>query len=200
MPFMQMGNINYFLTACTTLGVPKHDLFVVIDLYEGKNVPVVIDCLYSLGSICLNLKGYNGPKIGNKRSEKKEIIFTEEQIRESKNTPTFFSLGGKGCASQSGERDHSRDIVKTSIKSVSTETNQWTGGSIGYGGDRDTSRDVIKPSPKVESKVQTPKKEEKKNTSNDDDLAMLEKLASLKDSGIITEEEFQAKKKKILGL
>lgn len=199
-----MGNISHFLEACKTLGVPKHDLFVVIDLYEGKNLPVVIDCLYTLGSVCLTMKGYDGPQIGKKRSEKKEIQFTEEQLREAKNAPTFLSLGGKGCASQSGERDHSRDIIKSSVKSVSTETNQWTGGSIGYGGDRDTSRDVIKPTPKVESKFdqkkEEPKKEETKKTSGDDDLALLEKLASLKESGIITEEEFQFKKKKILGL
>ena len=39
----------------------------------------------------------------------------------------------------------------------------------------------------------------KKITSNtDDDLKTLEKLGKLKKSGVITEREFQAKKKKIL--
>lgn len=194
---MQMGNISHFLEACKTFGVPKHDLFVVIDLYEGKNIPVVVDTLYSLGSVCKTLKNYNGPLLGVKRSEKKEIQFTDEQLREAKNAPSLFSLGGKGCASQSGDRDTSRDIIKSNIKSVSNETTQWTQGSIGYGGDRDTSRDVIKPTPKIDTNVG--KKEEKKS-SGDDDLALLEKLASLKESGIITEEEFQFKKKKILGL
>ena len=40
----------------------------------------------------------------------------------------------------------------------------------------------------------------KKITSNtDEDLATLEKLGKLRKSGVITEREFQAKKKKILG-
>ncbi len=39
-----------------------------------------------------------------------------------------------------------------------------------------------------------------KNSTSLDDLEQLEKLASLRDRGIITEEEFQAKKKQILGL
>ena len=40
----------------------------------------------------------------------------------------------------------------------------------------------------------------KKITSNiDEDLTTLEKLGKLRKSGVITEKEFQAKKKKILG-
>jgi hypothetical protein len=37
-------------------------------------------------------------------------------------------------------------------------------------------------------------------SSGGDDISMLEKLASLRDKGIITEEEFQTKKKQILGI
>ncbi len=36
--------------------------------------------------------------------------------------------------------------------------------------------------------------------STDDQIAELEKLAQLKDQGILTQEEFDAKKKQILGL
>tara|TARA_R110002050_G_scaffold286541_4_gene437158 strand:- start:16216 stop:16710 length:495 start_codon:yes stop_codon:yes gene_type:complete len=39
-----------------------------------------------------------------------------------------------------------------------------------------------------------------KETASSMDLSQLEKLADLKDKGIITEEEFQTKKKEILGL
>jgi len=35
--------------------------------------------------------------------------------------------------------------------------------------------------------------------NTEDDLATLEKLGKLRKSGVITEKEFQAKKKKILG-
>ena len=44
------------------------------------------------------------------------------------------------------------------------------------------------------------KKVEKKESSEEDVFAQLEKLASLKDKGIITEEEFAEKKKKLLDL
>lgn len=37
-------------------------------------------------------------------------------------------------------------------------------------------------------------------SGGDDQLAELEKLAALKDQGILTQEEFDAKKKQILGL
>ncbi len=36
--------------------------------------------------------------------------------------------------------------------------------------------------------------------SGDDDVAQLQKLGELKEQGILTEEEFQAKKKQILGI
>jgi membrane protease subunit (stomatin/prohibitin family) len=36
--------------------------------------------------------------------------------------------------------------------------------------------------------------------ANDDAIAQLEKLADLKDKGILTQEEFDAKKKELLGL
>ena len=41
---------------------------------------------------------------------------------------------------------------------------------------------------------------EKTQSSPDNSLENLEKLAGLREKGIITEEEFQAKKKQILGL
>ena len=38
MPFKQMENISAFLTILETIGVPKHDSFQTIDLYEDKNI------------------------------------------------------------------------------------------------------------------------------------------------------------------
>jgi hypothetical protein len=218
MPFMQMGNVNSFLTAIQKIGVKKSDLFVVIDLYEGKNIPVVVECLYSLGGVCMTNK-WKGPLIGVKRSEKKEINFTDEQIRTGQNTLTQISVGSEKVnigrdtsrdvvktteKSTSGEgthwtggsnkvvmdRDTSRDVVKTTTKSVNQESTQWTGGSNKVNHDRDTSHDVVKSTPTIKSS----------GGGSDDDMALLEKLNQLKLSGVITEEEFKAKKKKILGL
>jgi transgelin len=163
MPFIQMQNINYFLEGCKTLGVPKHDLFVTVDLYEGKNIPVVVDCIYSLGAASANVEGYNGPIVGAKRSEKQEYNFTEEQLNQSKNTLSFQNSGGIKVDQGKSIRN---EIVKV-----------------------DTSSKVEK---KVEKKVE--------NNSEDDVFSQLEKLASLKEKGIITEEEFAEKKKKLLDL
>ncbi|KAJ3269060.1 hypothetical protein HDV01_001900 [Terramyces sp. JEL0728] len=47
MPFKQMENINNFLLAMDKLGVPKHDQFQTIDLYEGKNPGAVVDGVFA---------------------------------------------------------------------------------------------------------------------------------------------------------
>jgi hypothetical protein len=222
MPFIQMGNINSFLTAIQKIGVKKSDLFVVIDLYEGKNIPVVVECLFSLGGVCLTNK-WKGPSLGVRRSEKKEIQFTDEQIRKGQNTLTQISIGSEkvdigrdtsrdvvkttekshsseatgwtgGSNKIDFDRDTSRDVVKTTQKSVNSDATGWTGGSNKVVMDRDTSRDVVKSTPNIKGSSSG------KSSVNDDDMAMLEKLQQLKISGILTEEEFQAKKKKILGL
>lgn len=187
---MQMGNVNSFLAAIQKIGVKKSDLFVVIDLYEGKNIPVVVDCLFTLGGVCLSNK-WKGPTIGVKRSEKTEYNFSEQQLRESSGIMTQVAVGGEKLDIG---RDASRDVVKSTVKPVSNEATQWTGGSNKVTMDRDTSRDVVKSTPTVVKSGGNVK------SGGDDDYALLEKLQQLKLSGIITEDEFQAKKKKILGL
>ena len=49
MPFKQMENITAFLRACRTVGVSEHDLFETVDLYEEKDLNVVIQCIFALG-------------------------------------------------------------------------------------------------------------------------------------------------------
>jgi len=124
--------------------------------------------------------------------KKTEYNFSEEKLRESSGIMTQVAVGGEKLDIG---RDASRDVVKSTVKPVSNESTQWTGGSNKVTMDRDTSRDVVKSTPVVKSNV-TPQK----SSGGDDDYALLEKLQQLKVSGIITEEEFLAKKKKILGL
>jgi len=226
MPTMQRENINAYLTACKDLGLQKHDLFVTNDLFEGKNIPVVVDNLYSLGSLCMTMKNFKGPVIGTKRSEKTEYNFTEEQLNSAKNQPTLISEGSRGCSSQAGMRDTSHDVIKTTDTGIRGEVSKFNEGSKGcssQSGSFDTSKNIIKTTDtgvrgevskfnegskgcssqsgsfdtskniiKVQSSTTTTKKE-------DDPYELIEKLAELKTSGIITEEEFTAKKK-ILGL
>ncbi|KAI9833277.1 MAG: hypothetical protein M1838_005590 [Thelocarpon superellum] len=47
MPFVQMENISHFLRACQQppLGLPPHDVFLTVDLYETKDPAQVLQCL-----------------------------------------------------------------------------------------------------------------------------------------------------------
>ncbi|PLB50319.1 hypothetical protein P170DRAFT_435522 [Aspergillus steynii IBT 23096] len=47
MPFVQMENISHFLRACQIqpLSLPPHDVFLTVDLYEGKDPAQVLQCL-----------------------------------------------------------------------------------------------------------------------------------------------------------
>merc|ERR1712107_896056 len=48
-PFKQRENIEMYLKACANYGLKEQDLFQVNDLYENKNLYMVVDNLYSLG-------------------------------------------------------------------------------------------------------------------------------------------------------
>ena len=49
MPFKQMENISNFLKACRVIGVNEFDLFETVDLFELKDVGLVVNCIHSLG-------------------------------------------------------------------------------------------------------------------------------------------------------
>lgn len=47
MPFKQMENISNFLKACRAVGVPEYSLFETVDLFELKDLGIVVKCLVS---------------------------------------------------------------------------------------------------------------------------------------------------------
>jgi hypothetical protein len=47
--FKVIENINKFQDAIKKYGVPDIDDFKPVDLYEGKNIPKVIQCIMALG-------------------------------------------------------------------------------------------------------------------------------------------------------
>ena len=49
MAFKCMENINAFLEAAKTLGVPAQETFQTVDLWERQNLNSVVICLQSLG-------------------------------------------------------------------------------------------------------------------------------------------------------
>ena len=57
--FKQMENIDMFLNAIKEYGVNEQDLFPVVDLYEGRNMDVVLRTIQALGQVA-NEKGQIG--------------------------------------------------------------------------------------------------------------------------------------------
>ena len=43
-----MENVSNFLKACRAVGVAEYSLFETVDLYEGKDLGLVVRCLVSL--------------------------------------------------------------------------------------------------------------------------------------------------------
>ncbi|KND02200.1 uncharacterized protein SPPG_02686 [Spizellomyces punctatus DAOM BR117] len=148
MPFKQMENINHFLGALTTyFQVPASDQFQTIDLYENKNPNQVVDTLFALSRHAHKL-GYlpNGPTLGPKLAEKRELSFSDEQLAQGKSI-IGLQMGFAGGASQSGMGAYGgrRQVVDPSVGTGDVAgTSQQMGFSGGanasgivYGGRRE---------------------------------------------------------------
>ncbi|CAO3632398.1 unnamed protein product [Cunninghamella blakesleeana] len=101
MPFIQMENISKFLIGAEALGVPKHDLFQTVDLYEKKNIIQVIDSIHSLsryGYKAGTCPNYLGPKL----ADKQESTLTPQKVRASEGMYNSYQYGYNGGSNQSG--------------------------------------------------------------------------------------------------
>eukprot|EP00343_Euplotes_focardii_P006787 CAMPEP_0205823172 /NCGR_PEP_ID=MMETSP0206-20130828/15434_1 /ASSEMBLY_ACC=CAM_ASM_000279 /TAXON_ID=36767 /ORGANISM="Euplotes focardii, Strain TN1" /LENGTH=192 /DNA_ID=CAMNT_0053120103 /DNA_START=5 /DNA_END=583 /DNA_ORIENTATION=+ len=112
MPFLLMENINSFLLGCKALGVPDTDLFMTVDLFEGKNMNQVVQCIHALGRHSRKVAGFAGPYIGPKLADARQVEFTEEQLRQGANILPQQTTGSHGNANAKGMFDTSREIVK----------------------------------------------------------------------------------------
>lgn len=56
-----------FGQACRTLGVAEHSLFETVDLFENKDLGLVVRCVFALGSsIQQTCPDFPGPHLGAK--------------------------------------------------------------------------------------------------------------------------------------
>ncbi|KAL8582670.1 hypothetical protein ACOMHN_064580 [Nucella lapillus] len=99
-PFKQMENIEIFLKAAENYGVPSNSLFPTADLFEGRNMAMVISTILQFGSEAQR-HHFNGPTCGAKPSEKHEVHFTQEQLRAGQGI-IGLQAGTNKLASQSG--------------------------------------------------------------------------------------------------
>lgn len=98
MPFIQMENIAAFLTfSRETLGIPDHDLFQTIDLFERKNIFQVIQAIHTFSRYCATyLKTQQGRDVrflGPKMSVSVSREFSKEQLNEAKNHVNTYQYG-----------------------------------------------------------------------------------------------------------
>jgi len=60
-PFMMLENINSYLAACNSLGLPSNTLFQPSDLFEKKNMNLVLASIHALGRMSAKIPGFSGP-------------------------------------------------------------------------------------------------------------------------------------------
>lgn len=116
MAFKQMENIGNFLAGCEAYGVPRTDMFQTVDLYEGQNMPQVINGIFALGRKA-RAKGFDGPTIGPKEATGQKRDFTQEQLQAGKGV-IGLQMGTNKGASQAGSTPYGlgRQIEKTNLK------------------------------------------------------------------------------------
>lgn len=102
-------NVNSFLQAAESFGVPSDRLFAAADLVEGENIPKVVNALLTLGRLCYE-KGWEGPALGPKPTG--AIKDWPENILRASEAIIPLQYGTNKFASQKGMRiGGERDVV-----------------------------------------------------------------------------------------
>lgn len=99
-PFKQRENIEMFLKGCETYGLIAQDLFQVNDLYEQKNLYMVVDNLHALGGLAQR-NGFDGPVIGKKMATQNRRDFDEATLKAGQ-AVIGLQYGSNKGASQAG--------------------------------------------------------------------------------------------------
>merc|ERR1719228_2851439 len=99
-PFKQRENIEMYLTACAAYGLKEQDLFQVNDLYENKNLYMIVDNIYNLGGMTQK-KGWTGPQLGVKQASENKRNFDEDTLKAGQSL-IGLQYGTNKMASQAG--------------------------------------------------------------------------------------------------
>jgi len=99
-PFKQRENIEMYLKACAAYGLKEQDLFQVNDLFENKNLYMVVDNLCNLGGMTQK-NGWDGPVLGVKQASENKREFDEATMKAGQSMIGLQYGTNKG-ASQAG--------------------------------------------------------------------------------------------------
>ena len=70
-PYHQKKNVENYINAAAALGVPEHNSFEVMDLFEGKDMRGVLASIHALGIVAADTSGYAGPKMAFETSNRR---------------------------------------------------------------------------------------------------------------------------------
>ena len=113
-----MENIGNYVEACSAVGVPAQDLFMTVDLYEGKNLAAVVRNIHSLGRVAQSL-GFNGPQLGARLSTRNERKFSDAQLALAKAMPARWTNRGNTIDGEGSSRGGSMAASPRGSKVVS---------------------------------------------------------------------------------
>jgi len=130
MPFVQRENVAAYLTGCRKVGLRETDLFVTEDLFEGKNLIVVIDNICALGQLAKDKK-ISGPQLsishGAVLSSTGGIAPTHSPIDISQQAHTSLPLAGNPAIPTSSSAAVVPSASSTS-STTSTLSSRYCGG------------------------------------------------------------------------
>jgi len=134
--FKLMDNITNFIRGCRLLGVPEHDIFDTIDLYEEKDVGLVVQTIHALGrTIQVTVPEFTGPTLGPRLAQRNERVFTEEQLRKARlqSQMTGITAGSQGIMERSEVSKHGSVTFGAEMAGIGDTSvqSQWSKGSQG---------------------------------------------------------------------
>jgi len=109
MAFKQMENINNFLSFVENVaGVPKHESFNTVDLYEGQDPNSVLVCLSSLAR---KAEKFGKPTMGPREAQGEKREWSDEQLRAGDGVIGLQMGSNKGANASGVSFGNSRHII-----------------------------------------------------------------------------------------
>ena len=142
MPFVQMENISHFLRACQIppLSLPPHDVFLTVDLYEGKDPAQVLQCImaFSRRANAIQPAKFRRP-IGPQSNKGSSLSPNATGSSQGPNTPSRFRGVSNVSANSTGSSAGKSPPVSSWSKKVDEGATApaWNIHQYGYMGGAD---------------------------------------------------------------
>lgn len=144
MPFVQMENISHFLRACQIppLSLPPHDVFLTVDLYEGKDPAQVLQCIMAFSRRANAIQPSRFRRPLGPQDKNKTLSPNATGSSQAPNTPSRFRGASNVSVSSTGSAGSS-PAKSPAVSSWSKDTDKgktapaWNFHQYGYMGGAD---------------------------------------------------------------